>query len=387
MWWFKLAKIILMLERKSFLWRKAAIIGSIWASSEIVLGSFLHNIHLPFKGQVMTAISIIIMIVSYRLWPEKGLLWRSGLICAVMKSISPSAVIIGPMIAIFMEGFIMEFTLRILPFGNLSFLIGGGFVMLWTFVQKILTLFVFYGSDAVRVYVKVINWITDMFGVSYDVWLPILILVIIYFTLGVLVSFVSLYVNFDINREILGKMEKKSNFVYRKKSKIEGKYSLILSAFHIVFLFFIMYSIKKNPVYVNFISVSFYCLFLFYRYESVRRLYRRFGVFVSIIISAVIFGVVLNSFYAGINMAFRVISIVSVFSALSWELTNPLIKKVIKKFVSEEFIYTLEYAFSTLPLIIKMLPDAKVFFRYPFKTIIYIIKKAPELIESEVNLN
>jgi len=63
-------------------WIKASIIGTIWAASEIVLGSFLHNLKVPFCGNILTAIGIIILIsMSYR-WREKGLFWRAGLICA-----------------------------------------------------------------------------------------------------------------------------------------------------------------------------------------------------------------------------------------------------------------------------------------------------------------
>jgi len=53
-------------------WIKASIIGTIWAAAEIVLGSFLHNLRVPFSGNMLTAIALVILIaVSYR-WREKG---------------------------------------------------------------------------------------------------------------------------------------------------------------------------------------------------------------------------------------------------------------------------------------------------------------------------
>ncbi|MFO7852573.1 MAG: hypothetical protein ACQERS_04820 [Bacteroidota bacterium] len=62
-------------------WIKASIAGSMWAASEIVLGSFLHNLRVPFSGSILTAIGIILLIsISYK-WDEKGLFWRAGLIC------------------------------------------------------------------------------------------------------------------------------------------------------------------------------------------------------------------------------------------------------------------------------------------------------------------
>lgn len=68
-------------------WAKAAVLGGLWASFEIVIGSFLHNMHIPFSGSFLTFIATIFMIAFYQLWPEKGLIWRAGLICALMKSI------------------------------------------------------------------------------------------------------------------------------------------------------------------------------------------------------------------------------------------------------------------------------------------------------------
>jgi hypothetical protein len=84
-------------------WIKASIIGTLWAASEIVLGSFLHNLKVPFSGNVLTAIGLVILISVSYIWTEKGLFWRAGLICAIMKTMSPSAVIFGPMIAIMSE--------------------------------------------------------------------------------------------------------------------------------------------------------------------------------------------------------------------------------------------------------------------------------------------
>ena len=88
--------------------KSASIIGTIWAASEIVLGSFLHNLKVPFSGNILTAIGIIILISVSYIWKEKGLFWRAGLICAIMKTMSPSAVIFGPMIAIFSEAMLLE---------------------------------------------------------------------------------------------------------------------------------------------------------------------------------------------------------------------------------------------------------------------------------------
>ncbi|MBT3631717.1 MAG: hypothetical protein HN525_10405, partial [Candidatus Marinimicrobia bacterium] len=55
------------------IWLKAAMLGSLWASIEIILGSFLHNLHIPFSGTFLASVGLILMINGYKLWPVKGL--------------------------------------------------------------------------------------------------------------------------------------------------------------------------------------------------------------------------------------------------------------------------------------------------------------------------
>jgi hypothetical protein len=112
-------------------WLRASVLGCIWASSEIVLGSFLHNMRIPFSSNFLTAIGIILLISVSHIWNEKGLIWRSGLVCALMKSISPSAMIFGPMVAIFSEALLIEFAIRIFQKNIFSYIIGGMLAMSW----------------------------------------------------------------------------------------------------------------------------------------------------------------------------------------------------------------------------------------------------------------
>ena len=105
-------------------WTKAAVIGSIWAAIEIVLGSFLHNLRVPFSG-TMLSMSAVFLLVAFSLhWKERGIIIRAGLIAALMKSISPSAVILGPMVGIIMEAVILETVLLILGRNMLGIIIG-----------------------------------------------------------------------------------------------------------------------------------------------------------------------------------------------------------------------------------------------------------------------
>src|SRR5512138_802825 len=138
-------------------WIKASIAGTIWAASEIVLGSFLHNLRIPFSGNILTAIGIIILISMSYTWTEKGLFWRAGLICAIMKTMSPSAVIFGPMIAIFSESVLLELSTRLLGRNIAGYSLGAMLAMSWNLFHKIGSFIIYYGANIIDVYTNLLK--------------------------------------------------------------------------------------------------------------------------------------------------------------------------------------------------------------------------------------
>ncbi|MDD5210766.1 MAG: hypothetical protein PHV36_15370, partial [Elusimicrobiales bacterium] len=174
------------------LWRKAAVLGSLWAASEIVLGSFLHNARIPFSGRLLTGIGIAILVAGHRLWPEKGLLWRTGLVCAAMKSVSPSAVLLSPMIAIFTEGLLAELAVRLLGANAAGYLLGGGLIMSWGLVHKIGKMLLIYGPGSVALYAKGLEKIRELLGSPGGVWGPVMALIGLYFLAGLAAALVGL---------------------------------------------------------------------------------------------------------------------------------------------------------------------------------------------------
>ena len=135
-------------------WIRAALLGSIWASTEIILGSFLHNVGIPFTGTVLAAIGTALAVAGSEVWGDRGLLWRSGLVCALMKSVSPSAVILGPMIGIMLEAGFLEAAVRLLGRNPVAYVLGGMLAVTTPLLQKLVSLVVVYGWDMARVYVS-----------------------------------------------------------------------------------------------------------------------------------------------------------------------------------------------------------------------------------------
>ena len=141
------------------IWLKAAVAGGLWASFEIIVGSLLHNLHLPFSGTILATFSVILMISFLQVWNINGLIWRAGIICGLMKSLSPSAVILGPMTGIMMEAVVMDLVIFLLGKNMIGYLLAGTGALLSTIVHKLASLFILYGTDLVTIYVNLFEFL------------------------------------------------------------------------------------------------------------------------------------------------------------------------------------------------------------------------------------
>jgi len=133
------------------LWQKGAVIGSIWAGIEIIFGSFLHNLRIPFAGTLLAVTGIFLLVGFKQLWREPGVIVRAGIICALMKSISPSAIILGPMAGIFLEAFFLEISVFFLGRNLFAYWIGGILAVSSALIQKIVNLLILYGFDLIAI--------------------------------------------------------------------------------------------------------------------------------------------------------------------------------------------------------------------------------------------
>jgi len=138
------------------IWQKAVVIGTFWGALEIVLGSVLHNLMLPLlAGTLLSFAGVMIMTAISVKQPQRGLYWRAALVCAMLKSVSPSAVIITPMIAIMLEGLLVELGILLVGRNLVGLAIGGGLAVLSVPAFKITRLFMMYGSSIYDLYLSV----------------------------------------------------------------------------------------------------------------------------------------------------------------------------------------------------------------------------------------
>ncbi len=367
-------------QQLSSTWQKSAVLGSLWASSEIVLGSFLHNLRIPFSSIFLTSIGIILLItVSYQ-WKERGLIWRAGLICAIMKAVSPSAVIFGPMIAIFAEAVLLESSVRVFGKNMLGFIIGGILAISWSFFQKIANFIIVYGFNIVELYTSLINFAQKQFHFHFTtIWMPVMVLWAVYLLFGVLSALVGIYI---------GRTAQKTaplNMSIDKKRTGGIKSGKIIPAFNysMGWLAFTITGMVTVLILMNFTTIIWWGLagiamltFWVIRYNDILRPLRKpkFWTFFIVItmLSSFLFATlqsshlsILDGLMIGLQMNFRAAIMVVGFAVTGKELSNPVIRSFFIRSSFKQLPLSLEVAFNTLPFIISHLPSLNEIFKNP----------------------
>ena len=360
-------------------WIRASIIGTIWAAAEIVLGSFLHNLRVPFSGNMLTAIALVILIaVSYR-WRQHGLYWRAGLICALMKAMSPSAIIFGPMIAIIMESVLLEVSVRILGRTYLGFIIGSMLAMSWNLFQKIFNMVIFYGGNLVEIYSGITSWAEKQLSLNFNAfWAPLVLLLSVYALFGAATAVAGIITGRRIaslppeesipEPAVIRAPEKRKNdsfgySVYWLAADILIVAGMLVVVTMISWIWWIIIVIPSVAV-------------LALRYKRAMRQLSKPGFWVTFVVITMLSALVFTAFsheknslaeaiLIGVQMNFRAVIIIVGFSALGTELYNPRIRTLFSRTRLRQLPVALELSAATLPTMIADMPDLKTAVRKP----------------------
>lgn len=383
--------------RLSPVWLKAAVLGGLWASIEIIIGSFFHNLRLPFAGTILAANATILMIAFYQMWPEKGLIWRAGLIAALMKSVSPSAIILGPMIGIMSEALVVELFLRL--FGNnlLSLSIAGALAVSSALIHKVVSLLILYGFKLVTIYVNIFQFATKQVRIeNADPWLLLFIIIVVYLLFGMASAFTGLrigkqYKNLVLEKQGFSPQSQKTNNLLAINQ--EQKFSLLLFFVHILIipaglLLLNLYPLKYSVGFVIIYSV----LCIFWYKKGLRRLKKPvfwFQLFMLTFLAALFWNSFQNksSFFdiegllIGLEMNVRALFVVIAFSSLGIELRNPTLRDYLFKKGFDTIYAALGLAFTALPVMIAAMPNPKRFLRHPVESFSTMMMHAREWLE------
>jgi nucleoside-triphosphatase THEP1 len=371
-------------------WIKATIIGTLWAASEIVLGSFLHNLKIPFSGNVLTAIGIIILISISYIWTEKGLFWRAGIICAILKTMSPSAVIFGPMIAIFSEAVLLEISVRLLGRTVAGYILGSMLAMSWNLFQKIFNFIIYYGFNIVDLYTNLIKFAQKQLNLHTDiVWLLPIVLLVLYSIFGAFSALVGIKIGRKLLKQPSGYSHGNIEF------RLPGKQTAAKSEFNysVIWLFVDIVLIIGSLVLLNRTSWIFWSSSIIgiitiwaFRYKRALRQLSKpkfwiIFVLITMLTAFVSSGIIADSnslehgLLLGIQMNFRAVIIIVGFSVLGTELYNPAIRQLFLKSSFKQLPLALELSFKTLPSMIADIPEFKTILKNPVSVFYNIISR------------
>lgn len=349
-------------------WIRATVIGSLWAAIEIVIGSFLHNLRIPFAGSLLAFSSVVLLVAFLRIWPYRGMVLRAGLICALMKSISPSAVIIGPMTGIILEAAIIELSLLTFGMNRVAFVVGGMLAVWSALLHKLTTLLLVYGLDFVRILEDLYRYAVRQIGMeNASPWLLLLVLSLIYWGIGFLASI------FGMRLELAASQVKSSGLSADIKAKNlfsftdSHSYSLVFLGIILLGMIGMLFLLNTADPLI-FLPLSLvYLSFLVIRYKrAIRPLTRpKFWLQlagITLLAAVVIDGLESGIWFsqrgleAGLLINLRAMIVLMSFAALGTELKNPIVKGILYRRGLAELYESLNMAFSTLPALMAILP-------------------------------
>ncbi|OGR41245.1 MAG: hypothetical protein A2X35_07565 [Elusimicrobia bacterium GWA2_61_42] len=366
------------MKDKVLLWRKAAVLGSLWAASEIILGSFLHNARIPFSGRLLTGIGIAVMVAGHRLWPERGLLWRAALVCAAMKSVSPSAVLISPMVAIFTEGLLAELAVRLAGANIAGYMLAGGLAMSWGLIHKVGRLLILYGADAVYAYGRGLEKIMALLGASAGVWAPVLALLGLYFVGGMASSLLGLRAARP-GPTVDCRPRDGSKYYAKFHGYGAAYYSVYSLLLHLLVLGGLMAS-GSLPLAAAVVASLAYGLACAFFYLRAAALLRRGWLWTGVVAISLLAGWLLSDLASGLRMAARAFALTLGFAAVAQELLNPAVRGALERAAGKTFFETLEYAFGALPQVLAALPSGRDMLLRPAASLRTLLLRAPELL-------
>lgn len=364
-------------------WIKASVLAGLWAGIEIIAGSFLHNLRIPFSGTFLTLISIALVIGFIQIWPKYGIIWRAGLITALMKSISPSAVILGPMVAITMEGFIMEFAIRVSG-RNITGYIGAGILtMVAILLHKVVRLFLLYGWDIFLIYEEMFIYATQKLGfIHVQPMQAVTTLFVVYAMLGALVAFLGYKLGQKAKNEQYHDCnplsETQSNQWQQPSENIE--YSTQLLILLVIVIPFMLYALSTFTLFPVLVITIPWFVFIIWRYRFAMRQLKKWLFWVQLL-----FILVLAWFFSstgstglegrlealsnGVIMVLRALVVVTGFAALSTELRAPLMQRLFFRSGFRQLYLSINHAFGILPLVVSSFATPREFIRSPARSI------------------
>jgi len=300
---------------------------------------------------------------------------RAGIICALMKSISPSAFILGPMIGIFIEAILIELFIFVFGKNLVGYLIGGAFAVLATLLQKLVSLLILYGFDFMKILSDLYLFAVKQIDLEHlNPTFLIMLIIFIYIITG-MAGAIAGYITGLKYLKTKSFSDHHNEVVLNPKNQlsentINQSYSLIfllINLFSIVAILFLM----NTPHFIaSIVSSITYMGFCILKYKNSLKRLKKISFWISFMIITFATAFLWNGFshgaffsmeglIIGLKMNARAIIIVIGFASLSVELKNPVIKSLLYYRGFESLYQSLSLAFSALPFFLSNLSKSE----------------------------
>ncbi|MGD1147718.1 MAG: nucleoside-triphosphatase [Thermoanaerobaculaceae bacterium] len=374
-------------------WLRAAALGSVWAASEIILGSFLHNLKVPFRGHALTAIAVLLVSGAQRRWGQRGVVARAGLVAAIMKSASPSAVLLGPMLAISMEGFAFELGLGLGRGGLLGCLIGGVLAMSWTLLHMLLSLLLSYGANLIEVYRQLVALAAQQLGpLPFGAVGPLAALAMLNMTVGAAAALTGWRVGGRASTQDLdgGAAALAPVPVRLSRPAVRVTPRLFFLVLTLAALPIGLVALSRASLATACIGMAVVLAGAGLRYRAALRRLARPGFWVGVIMIAATAALVgrLGSgaplpaaLTVAAMMTLRAVFVAACFAAIDVELAHPGLRASLERHGAGALLGAAEAAFATLPEIIASVPSGRDLVRRPAAALASILPRLDALVD------
>jgi hypothetical protein len=165
-----------------------AIFSGLWAAVEFSLGTLLVMINMPFRGAVLTAIALLIIIAVRRMVPKKGTALAMGIIVAIIRITlgGPKILTIAP--ALVIEAALIEAAFLWTPGGvkeltRLKCAVAGVLSITYSFLHTILMVGIFTGLKKQH-FEAVVDYFDRMRMGLFSLWAAFVLLIVIHVIFG-----------------------------------------------------------------------------------------------------------------------------------------------------------------------------------------------------------
>lgn len=305
------------------------------------------------------------MIAGHQQWSEKGLLWRAGLICAALKTLSPSHVILGPMIAIVMQATLLQMAVWVGGRSWAAYLLGGGLAMSWNLVQRILTALMVYGASLIELYQSLVDYLFRHTGLMFQgYWTPLLVLGGIFFAGGMVAAVVGLLVSRQVQKQALSQEYLSAKPLVKPLSFQPSRRTYLINIALIPALMIAcLYLLRRWPLGLGVLLVAgLLALAVAYDRSLLRGVLQKPGFWIGLSLMALLSALLLGSspqtswwsydgLAIGMHMGLRAVVVITGFRALSLELRNPRIAQWFGRHQLSNLLMATRVAFHTAPLL------------------------------------